>query len=48
MIDFKEELAKYKPALDVDDLQEDLQLGEMQDVLDWLQRTTGKGKVNDD
>ena len=38
MIDFKEELKKYKPALDVDDLQDDLELSEMQDVLDLLQR----------
>jgi len=42
MIDFKEELAKYKPALDVEDLQEDLELSEMQDVLDWMNRVAGR------
>jgi len=42
MIDFKEEISKYQPALDVDDLQDDLQLNEVQDLLELMQFITNK------
>ena len=42
MIDFKEEISKYQPALDVDDLQDDLQLNEVQDLLELMQFITSK------
>jgi len=42
MIDFKTELSKYKPAMDVDDLQESLNLNEVQDILDLMQQLAGK------
>ena len=42
MIDFKEEISKYQPALDVDDLQDDLQLNEIQDFLELMQLITHK------
>ena len=42
MIDFKEELSKYKPALDVDDLQDDLNVTEVQDLLELMQSITKK------
>ena len=42
MFDFKEELKKYKPVLDVDDLQDELDLNEMQDMLELLQHVTKK------
>jgi len=42
VFDFKEELKKYKPVLDVDDLQDELDLNEMQDMLELLQHVTKK------
>lgn len=38
MIDFKEELLKYKPLLDVDDIEDSIRLDEMSDVMDLLQQ----------
>ena len=38
MIDFKEELLKYKPLLDVDDIEDSIRLDEMTDVMDLLQQ----------
>ena len=42
MLDLKTELAKYKPALDADDLQDSLSLSEVQDILDLMQQLAGK------
>jgi len=42
MLDLKTELSKYKPALDVDDLQESLDLNEVQDIVDLMQQLAGK------
>ena len=45
MLNFKEELAKYKPLLTVDDV-EDAVGDEVQDIMDLLQYISGK-KVPD-
>lgn len=47
MIDFKEELKKYKPALEVDDLQNEMNESEIQDVLKLLQYVVRKSDLAD-
>lgn len=47
MIDFKEELKKYKPALEVSDLQDDMNENEIQDVLKLLQYVVRKNELAD-
>lgn len=42
MIDFKEEISKYKPILGVDDVESSVQSDEVKDVLDLLQYITQK------
>ncbi len=37
MIDFKEELLKYQPILELDNIEDAIHSGEMQDMLDILQ-----------
>ena len=37
MINFDEELKKYKPALEVDDIQDGINGGDMKDILELLQ-----------
>ena len=37
MLNFNEELKKYQPALEVDEIQNSLNIGELQDILDMLQ-----------
>jgi hypothetical protein len=37
MFDFKEEVKKYKPALEADDLERELSLGDGNDVVKLLQ-----------
>lgn len=37
MLNFKEELKKYQPLLEVDKLENSLNAGELQDMLDMLQ-----------
>ena len=37
MIDFKEEMNKYKPVLSVDDVENEVNGDEIKDVLDLLQ-----------
>ena len=41
MIDFKEEIAKYKPVLSMEDV-EDAVGGEIADIMDMLQYISGK------
>jgi hypothetical protein len=38
MIDFKEEIKKYKPLLDVDDIEDSISFDEMTDVSDLMQQ----------
>lgn len=47
MLDFKEELKKYKPALEVDDLQDEMNESEMQDVLKLLQYVVRRSNFTD-
>lgn len=42
MIDFKEELKKYKPILEVDDIEASIQSDEIQDIEDLLQNLSKK------
>lgn len=37
MFDFKEELKKYQPILELDDIESNLQQSQMQDLLDIVQ-----------
>lgn len=37
MINFKEELSKYQPVLEVDQIEDAIHSGEVQDILDILQ-----------
>lgn len=37
MFDFKEELKKYQPMLELDDIETNLQQSQMQDLLDIVQ-----------
>lgn len=37
MFDFKEELKKYQPILELDDIESTLQQSQMQDLLDIVQ-----------
>ncbi|NLL70067.1 MAG: hypothetical protein GX238_02925 [Epulopiscium sp.] len=46
MIDFKEELKKYKPCLEVEDLESDIRSDEIQDLLDILQSIVKKQNQN--
>ena len=41
MIDFKEEISKYKPVMTVEDV-EDAVNGEISDIMDLLQYISGK------
>lgn len=45
MIDFKEELKKYKPALEIDDINQDSNMGEIQDLIEILQHIAGNNKT---
>ncbi len=40
MINFKEELAKYQPVLEVENIEDAIHSGEVQDILDILQHIT--------
>jgi hypothetical protein len=40
MIDFREEIEKFKPALEIEDLQETMSGGDTQDMMDVLQQIT--------
>ena len=40
MIDFKEELSKFKPILEIDELEENLEDGGVKDMMDLLEKLT--------
>jgi len=40
MIDFKEELKKYRPIMDMDDVESAVHSDEVQDIMDLLQYLT--------
>lgn len=40
MLDFKEEIAKYKPVLGLDDVEQSIQSDEIRDIMDLLQYIT--------
>jgi cell fate (sporulation/competence/biofilm development) regulator YmcA (YheA/YmcA/DUF963 family) len=40
MIDFKEEISKYKPVMGMDDVERAVQSDEVKDVMDLLQYIT--------
>lgn len=42
MIDFKEEIEKYKPVLSMDDVEKSVRSDEVKDVMDLLQYITKK------
>ena len=46
MIDFKEELKKFAPLLEIDDIQENEDLSDIQDMLELLQHLSGKVKID--
>jgi len=52
MINFKEELLKYQPVLELDNIEDALHSGEMQDLLDILQHISrekgNKDQINND
>lgn len=45
MINFKEELAKYKPILEVDDIEDTIYSNELQDIFDMLQYVSRQNKT---
>jgi len=52
MIDFEEEISKYKPILGIDDVESSIQTDEIKDMMDLLQYITDqasgrrrKGKI---
>jgi hypothetical protein len=47
MIDFKEEMSKYRPVLTVEEV-EDAVGGEITDIMDLLQYISGKVKQTED
>ena len=48
MIDFKTELNKYKPILEVDNVEESVQSDELQDIIDLLQHMSDKTTLKKD
>lgn len=38
MIDFKEEIQKYKPIVELDDVEDSIRLDEISDVTDFLKQ----------
>jgi len=46
MIDFKDEISKYKPVRTVDEVEEGIK-DEIQDIMDLLQYISGKASAND-
>ena len=44
MINFKEEILKYKPVLEVDEVEDALYSDELQDLVDILQAMNKKSK----
>lgn len=38
MIDFKEEILKYKPLIEIDDVEESIKLDEITDVMEILRQ----------
>ena len=42
MIDFKTELMKFKPMLELDDVEKAVSPNELQDILDMLQYSLGR------
>lgn len=47
MLNFKEELKKYQPLMELDDIQSALQPSQMQDLLDILQHIAKENKSQD-
>ncbi|MCL2170507.1 MAG: hypothetical protein FWB71_00015 [Defluviitaleaceae bacterium] len=47
MIDFKDELKKFSLNLEIDEMREDENLGDIQDILELLQHLSGKIKLDD-
>jgi hypothetical protein len=47
MIDFKEEISRYKPVLGLDDVERTVKSDDMKDVLDLLQYISKKIDVGD-
>ena len=46
MVDFKDELKKFSPLLEVDNLNDDEDLSDVQDILELLQHLSGKVKLD--
>ena len=42
MIDFEQELKKFKPSLEVGDMEQSIYESEMQDIMDIMQQVTQK------
>ena len=42
MINFKEELLRYEPILEIDDIEESIHQNELQDIIDILQYVSKK------
>lgn len=48
MINFKEELAKYEPILEIDDIENTIHSNELQDMFDILQHISRQKNNNQD
>lgn len=46
MLDFKEELAKFEPILEIDDIEDAIHSSELQDVLDIMQHISVRKTYN--
>lgn len=44
MIDFKSEIEKYKPLLEIDNIEENIRNDEIQDIMDLLKELSVKQK----
>ena len=42
MIDFKEELKKFKPVLEIEDLDDEVSGGDIRDMMELLQNLAGR------
>ena len=46
MLDFKQEIQKYKPVMEVDDIENSIKSNEIEDMIDVLKQFSEKNKTN--
>lgn len=48
MFDFKKEVAKFKPILEIDEIEKSIHNNEVHDMMDLLKDINKKNKISDD